>query len=311
VAVPSLTLRVTLLKHTFFFRYLDINKVRHDPEVQRAVSSYQLGLPHMPVAGRAGELLGRGTGTSLEFQEYRQYMPGDDIRHLDWAAYARSDTLMVRLYREEISPRTEILLDASKSMTSGGTIKPTVAKQLTTLFALLSGQLGGRPTIAILNDRQPIQTIRLDGLDLLTQLSFDARATLPQLLEAKQLPLKRQSVRIVVSDFLFPNDPESLLKRLASETSALWIIQLLNDWESDPTALGGRRLVDLETGAEIDMLINGKAIAEYSARLGRYQEELARNCRRVHANYVKLVADRGLAAVCRDDLCAAGILRPA
>ncbi len=283
--------------------------MRHDPEVQRAVSSYQLGFPHMPVAGRAGELLGRGTGTSLEFQEYREYMPGDDIRHLDWAAYARSDILMVRLYREEISPRTEILLDASKSMTSGGTIKPTVAKQIASLFALLTSKLGGRPTIALLNDQRPLQTIRLDGLDLLTQLSFDARVTLPQLLEANQLSLKRQSVRIVVSDFLFPHDPESLIKRLASETSALWIIQLLNDWESDPTALGGRRLIDLETGAEIDMLINRKAISEYSERLGRYQEELARNCRRVHATYVKIVANHGLAALCRDKLCSAGILR--
>ena len=70
----------------------------------------------MPVAGRTGELLGRGTGSSLEFQEYREYVPGDDIRHVDWAAFARSDALMVRLYREEISPRTEILFDASTSM---------------------------------------------------------------------------------------------------------------------------------------------------------------------------------------------------
>ena len=92
--------------------------MRFNPEVQQAAARYQLGLPRMPVSGRSGELLGRGTGSSLEFQEYREYQFGDDIRHLDWAAYARSDALMVRLYREEISPRMEILLDASRSMTS-------------------------------------------------------------------------------------------------------------------------------------------------------------------------------------------------
>src|SRR5207253_6925536 len=69
----------------------------------------------LPVAGRSGELLGRGTGSSVEFQEYREYLPGDDVRHVDWAAYARSDALMVRLYRDEISPRTEVLLDGSRS----------------------------------------------------------------------------------------------------------------------------------------------------------------------------------------------------
>src|SRR6187431_2513125 len=114
----------------------------YDVEVQRAVGSYQLGLPRMPVAGRSGELLGRATGSSLEFQEYREYTPGDDVRHIDWAAYARSDTLMVRLYREEISPRTEILLDASLSMTAGGAAKPRVARQLAALFAMVSGRLG-------------------------------------------------------------------------------------------------------------------------------------------------------------------------
>src|SRR5512134_4097662 len=100
--------------------------MRHDPEDQRAVSSYQLGIPRMPVAGRSGELLGRGTGSSVEFQEYREYLPGDDIRHVDWAAYARSDALMVRLYREEISPRVQVLLDASRSMTTGEGIKSQV-----------------------------------------------------------------------------------------------------------------------------------------------------------------------------------------
>src|SRR5438552_4721517 len=140
--------------------------MNHDPEVQRAVETFQLGLPRMPAAGRTGELLGRGTGSSLEFQEYRQYIPGDDIRHLDWGAYARFDTLMVRLYRDEISPRTEILLDASRSMNSGGEVKPRVARQLAVLLALLSGRLGGRPAVVPLADG-PAQPLGLDGLDLL------------------------------------------------------------------------------------------------------------------------------------------------
>ncbi len=295
--------------------------MRHDPEVQRALSAYQLGLPRMPVAGRAGELLGRGTGTSLEFQEYRPYIPGDDIRHLDWAAYARSDTLMVRLYREEISPRTEILLDTSRSMTSHNPIatsnkppsappiKSLVAKRLASLLALLAGKLGGRPTISLLGDSRPIESIHLDRLDMLADMPFAAQTSLPELLEANQLSLRRQSVRVVISDFLYPHDAQSLIKKLATETSALWIIQLLNAWELNPSPLGGRRLVDLESNAQIDIQINEKAITEYSARFRRCQEELARNCRRVHAAYVTLVADRGLAALCREDLCAAGILR--
>ena len=280
----------------------------NDPEVQRAADAYLLGLPRTPAAGRSGELLGRGTGSSLEFQEYREYVPGDDIRHLDWGAYGRSDTLMVRLFREEISPKTEILLDASRSMTSGGEMKPRVARQLATVFALLSARLGGRPVVVPLEDG-PAVPLGLDALDRLSALPFTGRTNLAELLHDHLVPLKRQAVRIVISDFLFPHDPAALIRRLASEASALWLVQVLSDWEAAPTVLGGRRLNDIETDAQADLVLDGKAVASYSGRLAALQQELLRNCRRAHATFVSLVADRGLAALCRNNLCAAGILR--
>lgn len=283
--------------------------MRHDPEVQTVVNTYQMGLPRMPVAGRSGELLGRGTGSSLEFQEYREYMPGDDIRHLDWAAYARSDALMVRLYREEISPRTEILLDASQSMTTGDGAKAHVARQLASVFALMSGRLGGRPTLIPLDDQRPLRIISSEGLDSLAALPFTAKSTLLDLVSENLVPLKPQAVRIVLSDFLFPHDPAPLIRRLAAGASALWVIQLLTDWEANPTALGGRRLIDVESDTELDLLLNQKSITTYLDRLNRLQEELARNCRRVHAPFVTLIADRGLPALCREELCGVGILR--
>ena len=280
----------------------------NDPEVQRAVDTYQLGLPRAPAAGRSGELLGRGTGSSLEFQEYREYVPGDDIRHLDWGAYARSDTLMVRLFREEISPRTEILLDASLSMTAGGEMKPWLARQLAAVFALLSGRLGGRPSIVPLEDGSPIP-LGLDGLARLRTMPFAGRTTLAELLSDHRVPLKRQAVRIVVSDFLFPHDPASLVRRLATDSSALWLVQVLSGWEASPTPHGGRRLIDIETADQTDLVVDRSAVESYLARLSALQQELVRNCRRAHATFVSLVADRGLPALCRDDLCAAGLLR--
>ena len=77
-------------------------------------------MPRTPVGGLIGERLGSGTGSSLEFQEYRPYTPGDDLRHVDWAAYARSETLAVRLYRQEVAPRIDLVLDVSKSMAVTG-----------------------------------------------------------------------------------------------------------------------------------------------------------------------------------------------
>ena len=284
--------------------------VLHDPEVQRAADIYQLGLPRAPAAGRSGELLGRGTGSSLEFQEYREYVPGDDIRHLDWGAYARSDTLMVRLFREEISPRTEILIDASRSMSSGGQMKPLLTRQLAAVLALLSGRLGGRPAIVPLEDGPPVP-LGLDGLERLATLPFSGRTSLAELLSEHLVPMKRQAVRIVISDFLFPHDPAALVRRLATEASALWLVQVLSAWEASPTPHGGRRLIDIETGGETDLVVDRRAVETYLGRLSALQQELVRNCQRAHATFVSLVAERGLAALCRDDLCAAGLLRVA
>jgi len=280
----------------------------NDPEVQRAADTYLLGLPRTPAAGRSGELLGRGTGSSLEFQEYREYVPGDDIRHLDWGAYARSDTLMVRLFREEISPKTEILLDASRSMTSGGDMKQRIARQLAAMFALLSARLGGRPVVVPVADG-PAVTLGLDALDRVGSLPFAGRANLAESLQDHLVPLRRQAVRIVISDFLFPHDPAALVRRLAADASALWLVQVLSEWEAAPTALGGRRLNDIETDAQADLVLDRQAVASYLERLGALQQELLRNCRRAHATFVSLVADRGLPSLCRNDLCAAGILR--
>lgn len=283
-------------------------RMRLDPEIQRVVNSYNFGLPRFPIAGRAGELLGRGTGSSLEFQEYREYQPGDDIRYLDWSAYARSDSFMVRLHREEISPRTQVLLDMSRSMATGNQAKPLLARQLAAMFMLLAGNVGAKPKLMRL-DEPPIAEAGIEGLDMLSDTDFAGRSNLDSLILSGCVPLARQSVRILISDFLFPHDPDALVRRLAADASALWLIQVLSAWEANPTALGARRLVDAETSREADFVINDGAIQIYKERLGRVQNGLMQNCRRAHATFVTLVAERGLAEVCREDLCRAEILR--
>src|SRR5213594_3934476 len=86
------------------------------PAVHTVAAVFRLALPRAPIGGRLGNRLGSGTGSSLEFQDYRQYAAGDDLRHVDWPAYARSEVLTVRLYREEVAPRIDIVLDVSRSM---------------------------------------------------------------------------------------------------------------------------------------------------------------------------------------------------
>ena len=66
--------------------------------------------------GQAGEFQGAGVGSSLDFQDHRTYVPGDDPRHINWQAYARTGQYTMKLYREEVRPVVDVVLDASESM---------------------------------------------------------------------------------------------------------------------------------------------------------------------------------------------------
>ena len=282
-----------------------------DREIQEALGRYRLARPQASALRRGGELLGRGSGSSREIQDYREYHPGDDPRHLDWAAYGRSDTPMVRLYREEISPRLQILLDASVSMTAGSPTKPLVARQLAMTLALLSAGLGDAPRIVMLDDERPLRVFEPSEFDRLSALSWEGRASLPDLLQTTALPPAKHARRIVVSDFLYPHDPAALVGRLAVDASALVLIQVLAQFEADPPLLGGRKLVDVESREFDDQRLDEETVANYKRRLRALQRGLAEEARRHGARFVLVVSDGKLDAVCRENLCAAGILEPA
>src|SRR2546422_10183740 len=77
---------------------------------------YALQIPQVAASGWTGTRSGRRAGSSIDFQDYREYQPGDDLRFIDWGIYARSDKLTVKLYREEVTPHLDLILDGSRSM---------------------------------------------------------------------------------------------------------------------------------------------------------------------------------------------------
>lgn len=285
--------------------------MRDDSDVQRAAATWRLALPRSRLQGRSGEIAGSSAGSSLEFHEYRQYLPGDDVRNLDWSAYGRTDQLMIRLHREELSPRTEILLDASASMDAGGGGKWQVARQIAATFALLGEQLGGPTGLLVLDDRRPPAVLSGAELTRLNSWPCGGRASMADALQTGSLAWQARGLRIVVSDFLFAHDPASLVRRLADGAGLLWMIQTVTAWELQPTVQGGRRLVDPETDQHLDLVLTPRTVASYQERLQRLRDGLERSARLAGAAFVTVVTDRGLAAICRDELLPRQLLEPA
>lgn len=272
------------------------------PAVQSA-AAWRLALPRTPVRGRLGDRLGAGTGSSLEFQDHRPYTPGDDLRHVDWAAYARSEVLAVRLYREEVAPRIDLVLDTSRSMAITEQ-KLRAYGEIAALLAFASTATGADARVVTGTSVAP-EPLRLP-MDVERFLDCDAGVTAP---EDTRLPMRRGSMRVVVSDFLFPHDADVLVGRLARDGASLAIVQLTLREEAEPEIEGGRRLVDVEARGELDVTIDEQAVQEYRGRFSRLRLGLSRAARRAGAQFVHVIAGTPLRDAARA-LAAAGILEP-
>ena len=98
-----------------------------EPALQQALRDgeklglrYALQIPQVAASGIVGSRLGRRAGSSIDFQDYREYQPGDDLRFIDWGIYARTDRLSIKLFREEVTPHLDLVLDGSRSMNLEG-----------------------------------------------------------------------------------------------------------------------------------------------------------------------------------------------
>ena len=266
-------------------------------ECHQAAALYRLVLPGHPLAGRLGERLGRGAGSSLEFMDFRNYVPGDDLRHVDWQAYARTGQLTVRLFREETAPSLDVVADTTRSMA----VTEAKARALVDLLdaaAEWSARAGGVPRrLAAGGDVLP------EG----SEIPFDAAD--PDDL-APRAPLRPRVMRMLVSDFLRPEDPAPLIRRLAAGASHLYVLQLLDPWELEPVADGERTLIEAEDGSRMDLVLDAESVRGYQGRLARLRASVERAVRGVGGTYA-LVPAVEPAAMFRDHLLPQGVLEPA
>src|SRR5690242_18572730 len=111
----------------------DIRQALHHGE--QMGTRYALQIPQVAASGIIGSRAGRRAGSSIDFQDYREYQPGDDLRFIDWGIYARTDRLTVKLFREEVTPHLDLILDGSRSMNLEKTAKGTAVASLAALLA--------------------------------------------------------------------------------------------------------------------------------------------------------------------------------
>ena len=169
----------------------------------------RLALPFkMGLRRTDGSVPGAGTGSSIDFQDHRPYVPGDDPRHIDWHAYARSGHYSMKLYREEVRPHADLVVDTSRSMF----VDEEKGRCTLELGLVLSGKCpsgwGLGPTVLDRGFRGH-HTRTASRMAILRTASATANSV--SLPDVRYIPWRAASLRVFVSDLLYPAEPNSLM----------------------------------------------------------------------------------------------------
>ena len=244
--------------------------------------------------GAGGSRRSRQTGSSAEFSDYREYIPGDDIRRLDWNAYARFDRLFLKLFMEEQESLVTVLLDASASMEAKWASARSAAEAVG--YLTLTG--GDRLSVQVLKNGRALRSPQLAGRAAFPRLTGFLDACAPDgregtLTEAVKHAdgLKKGLCFLVTDGYTEDALKEALdyLRYLKQETA---VIQTLSGGELRPDMEGALRLTDSESGETIDLLADRNALDAYHDALDDFLKSVRENCASREAPYMLLDGDQ-------------------
>lgn len=275
--------------------------------VLRACGRYRLERDSRRVVGELGAVSGPRAGASVDFHDHRAYYPGDDPRRIDWARYGKSEQLSVRVYRQEVHPSIDIVLDVSRSMAIPDGRKSELSRELAA-FAWHSGRLQGSAARLYLAG----DTLVRSEQPALARQDATACALFSDAAGCSRA-LRSGTLQIVISDCLGPHEPRAALRELCAGAGQVVVLMTLGPWEADPdpSALGAAMLTERESGRELPTRIDPGTLQRYRERLARLRQDLRQGCEALGVRLLPLICDADLLDVLRRDLLPAGLVRPA
>jgi uncharacterized protein (DUF58 family) len=209
---------------------------------------------------RHGNILNKTLGNSLDFAQHREYQSGDDLKSIDWRAYARTELLSVKLYEREVTPSLDIVLDCSSSMLM---LEPKRTFAFYLLYYLLeSCRLQHGSTEIYLWDHTsitPCSATRILEYDI--TFVGEQKAVRPETMEQAQFrPL---STRLCISDLLYECDPAIVIRPLTYMSAHTALLVPYTQEERSPTWQGRCELEDIETRKVTELQVTTQTLQYY------------------------------------------------
>lgn len=214
--------------------------------------------------GQAGEFAGAGSGSSLDFQDHRAYQPGDDPRHINWQAYARTGHHTMKLFREEVRPIIELVADVSPSMFyDPAKARLTAALAFLIIQSAAATGAGIRVHALCGGSAKTIDSTAIHNPQWLADAMDQASADPSTPPDPARVELRANTVRVFLSDLLFPGDPEHILQKLGGRGSMLVIFAPYLADEATPPWEGNCEFIDVERATHYPSKIDSGLLQRY------------------------------------------------
>lgn len=281
-----------------------MNEKLFDAEFWNHLHRIRLAEGQRMSGGRSGGRRSRAKGSSVEFADFREYIPGDDIRRIDWNAYGRMDRLYVKLFMQEQEGIYTIVTDTSGSMNFGSPSKAVMASRLAGALGYVALHAQDRVRLVSVYSRegQPQAKVEagLTGVQSLNRylaqierLAFEGQTDLWN--SMRKISFLRRGCTVVLSDFMDrgadPSRMENIaqvLKFLRFQKQDIILIRIVAEEELHPAFQGTLNLVDEETQEELKVTMTEKLLSEYNKQVEKYRIELQKLAKRYQAHWMEV-----------------------
>lgn len=254
-----------------------------------------------------GNRRSKAYGSSTEFADFREYIPGDDLRRIDWNLYARFDKLFLKLFVDERQLHHRIYLDASASMDWGEPCKADIALKLAAAVGYLAVSAMDRVSFYAVHQQHCenlTQTVMgreafYRAADVLNGLEFYGDGDLGSAISADQDLGHGDGLSFIISDFLTDTDWKTAVDQLLFHKREVHLIQVLSPDEIAPGMTGKVHLMDAEATCEEDRRnhradISRAAVKAYQEAFAWHQKDIADFCASRQVGFISVCTDQSI-----------------
>lgn len=269
-----------------------------DRAVRRVLDRMRLGVRPSATAARAGGHRSLAKAAGVEFADHRPYVSGDDIRHIDWKAYARHGQLVLRQFEEERDAFVHVLLDVTGSMSRGAPPKIDVAKKLAAGFAYVGMRELDRARVipfaddaldvplAVRNQRELAELERV--LEKTGAAGPTAFAEAVRGLASRGVP---RGLVVVVTDLMSPEGWDDGFRRLGAMGHELRVVRVSCKEDEEPSFQGELELHDAESDERIRLRVDQRLLERYRREVRAHVDACRDACRRAGGRFVEVAVE--------------------